>query len=67
MVNQIYSSEKFGNGMVINYCRFSNGKVDYCTKEDTLRAMDVINTPNSISSLLNGVGKANQLIKNLGF
>lgn len=50
MANQIYSSQKLGNGMVINRCRFSNGKVDYCTREDALRAMDVIQHPTKYMS-----------------
>ena len=48
--NQIYSTQKLGNGQVINRCRFSNGTVDYCTMGDALRAMDAFNNPQKYMS-----------------
>ena len=45
LAEYVYSTQKLGNGQVIRMCRFSNGKIDYCTMDDALRAMDVINNP----------------------
>ena len=41
----VYSTMKLGNGQVIKKCRFSNGKIDYCTQDDLLRAIDAIHNP----------------------
>lgn len=42
---QIYSTEKLNDGTYIRKCRYSNGKVDYCTQKDALKAIEVFNNP----------------------
>lgn len=50
IASEIYHTQKLGNGQVINWCRYNNGKVDYCTQQDALRAMDVVNNPRKYMS-----------------
>lgn len=45
MAVQVYSSEKLNDGTYIRKCRYSNGKIDYCTQKDALKAVDVFNNP----------------------
>lgn len=41
----VYSVQRLNDGSTIKMCRLNNGKVDYCTAKDALKAMDVINNP----------------------
>lgn len=42
---QIYSTEKLNDGTYIRKCRYDNGKIDYCTQKDALKAIEVFNNP----------------------
>lgn len=46
----VYSVQKLNDGSTIKRCRFNNGKVDYCTQQDALKAMDVFNNPQKYMS-----------------
>lgn len=41
----IVSSEKLPDGSKINWCRFENGKVEYCTLQDSLKDLDRLHNP----------------------
>ena len=38
MAVQVYSTEKLNDGTYIRKCRYDNGKIDYCTQKDALKA-----------------------------
>lgn len=42
---QIYSTEILNDGTTIKKCRYNNGKIDYCTQQDALKAIEVFNNP----------------------
>lgn len=42
---QIYSTQKLNDGTTIKKCRYDNGKIDYCTQQDALKAIEVFNNP----------------------
>lgn len=42
---QVYSIEKLNDGTCIRKCRYDNGKIDYCTQKDALKAIEVFNNP----------------------
>ena len=52
----VYKTEKLNDGSTIQYCRFDNGKIDYCTEKDALKAIDVFNHP---EKYMNATQKAN--------
>lgn len=41
----VYHSEKLPDGSTINWCRFGNGKIDYCTLQDSLKDLDRLHNP----------------------
>ena len=41
----VYSTEKLNDGSVIKRCRFDNGKIDYCTEKDAMKALEVFHNP----------------------
>jgi len=43
--DQIYHTQKLGNGQVIKWCKDANGEVEPCTYNDTLLYMDTFNNP----------------------
>lgn len=45
MAVQVYSTEKLNDGTYIRKCRYDNGKIDYCTQKDALKAIEVFNNP----------------------
>lgn len=45
MAVQVYSTEKLNDGTCIRKCRYDNGKIDYCTQKDALKAIEVFNNP----------------------
>lgn len=45
MAVQVYSTEKLNDGTYIRKCRYDNGRIDYCTQKDALKAIEVFNNP----------------------
>lgn len=45
MAVQVYSTEKLYDGTSIRKCRYDNGRIDYCTQKDALKAIEVFNNP----------------------
>lgn len=45
MAVQEYSTEKLNDGTYIRKCRYDNGKIDYCTQKDALKAIEAFNNP----------------------
>ena len=41
----VYSTQKLNDGTTIKMCRFNNGKIDYCTMDDAMKALDILHNP----------------------